>query len=47
MPCSHIVRVVREYGGCVGYYINERWLHDKDTAQVKKPTRPNIRTKKI
>lgn len=22
MPCAHIVRVVREYGGCIGYYIN-------------------------
>lgn len=47
MPCSHIVKVVRENGGCVGYYINERWFHDKDNAQVKKASRPNIKTKKI
>lgn len=47
MPCAHIVRVVRENNGCIGYYINERWLHDKDNSQVKKPTRPNIKRKKI
>lgn len=41
------MRVVREYGGCVGYYVNERWIHDKDHVVVKKETRPDNKKKKI
>lgn len=47
MPCSHIVRVVKDNKGCIGYYINERWFHNKENAYVRKPSRPGTKHKKI
>lgn len=47
MPCSHLVKVVRHFGGCIGYYINERWLHQKDAAPVKKASRVDLHRKRI
>ena len=47
MPCAHLVKVVRYYGGCISYYINERWYHDKEDVAVKKASRPNVRVKRI
>lgn len=43
MPCSHLVKTIRYFKGCVGYYINERWLHCKQEEQEKvKISRPPI-----
>lgn len=42
MPCSHLVKVVRHFGGCTGYYINERWLHCKEDPEKVKISRPPI-----
>jgi hypothetical protein len=47
VPCSHLFKVIREYGGCLGYYINERWYHDKDEVKVKRASRPDTKAKRI
>lgn len=47
MPCSHLFRIIKEYKGCISYYINERWFHDKHNAANKVASRPNIRNKRI
>lgn len=47
MPCSHLFRVIRDHGGCIGYYINERWYHEKHNVAVKKPSRPSLKHKRI
>jgi hypothetical protein len=47
MPCSHLMRIIREYKGSVSYYINERWFHNKENAVIKKSSRPSTKNKKI
>lgn len=29
IPCTHLMKVIRKFGGLVGFYINERWFHAK------------------
>jgi hypothetical protein len=47
MPCPHLVKIIFENNGCLSYYINERWYHDKQNAAIRKATRPGIKYKRI